>query len=150
MVNTTTTTAVQPLHIDAASILRDAEGELVAKLTSLERQQNLELKENKSTNPDKSSSNKSTNPDKSSSSKETEARSSPAQNTRNDATDSSKNKSDSQTMAQTMIKHFGPNAGADNKGSSSTAANVAEQGSKTNESKIDTTADVEKSKVYII
>ncbi|XP_016840274.1 protein stum [Nasonia vitripennis] len=103
MVNTTTTTAVQPLHIDAASILRDAEGELVAKLTSLERQQNLELKETDPT--DAGNGNKGTN-------------------------------------AQTMIKHFGPNAAGEDKGSSS-SGNVTEQAAKANESTLDTTADVE-------
>ncbi|OXU28619.1 hypothetical protein TSAR_010924 [Trichomalopsis sarcophagae] len=117
MVNTTTTTAVQPLHIDAASILRDAEGELVAKLTSLERQQNLELKEN--------------------------SRSSPATNRRTDATDAGKGKN--ATNAQTMIKHFGPNSGPEDKGSSS-AGNVTEQPGKANEIRLDATADVEKSK----
>ncbi|KAJ8679271.1 hypothetical protein QAD02_015058 [Eretmocerus hayati] len=91
VVNTTTATAVQPLQIDPASILPEAE--LVAKLSSLERKQNAAESSDKS----------------------------PASAT-----------SDQASNAETMIKHFGPNAMNGDK--SSTAAKSDQGSAKTNDS----------------
>lgn len=85
VVNTTTTTAVQPLQIDAASIL--AEAELVAKLSSLEKKQK-EMEAVAASSQEKQQSMKK---------EET-------------VTTKDHEKSKNGQMAQTMIKHFGPNS----------------------------------------
>ena len=112
VVNTTTTTAVQPLQIDASSIL--AESELVAKLTTLEKKQKLEER-----SPDSQVSSGSRK------NAENEAKAGSSSNPSKqqagtDDRDKDAGGGKNGNLTQTMIKHFGPNATADDsKGGSS-------------------------------
>ncbi|XP_011494482.1 PREDICTED: protein stum [Ceratosolen solmsi marchali] len=127
VVNTTTTTAVQPLQIDASSIL--AESELVTKLTNLEKiQQNLEI-ENE--NPDSRKFSHLKKREEHEIKLDQNQQSTMTNNIRSQIMttdlikdeikeDNKETNSKCSNISQTMVKHFGPNSNDEQKSSSNT------------------------------
>ncbi|XP_023318599.1 protein stum [Trichogramma pretiosum] len=127
VVNTTTATAVQPLQIDAAAVL--AEAELVAKLSALEQQQKKEKDENKPAgSPLVTISRPSPTPDSltKGSTNAAAAAQSPASQ---------------ETKTQTMIKHFGTGATGATNDTATTTEKQSNQGAAVKASTPTTTAD---------
>ncbi|KAL7304861.1 hypothetical protein TKK_0002667 [Trichogramma kaykai] len=118
VVNTTTATAVQPLQIDAAAVL--AEAELVAKLSALEQQQKKEKDENKPAgSPLVTISRPSPTPDSLTKGSSASA---------NAAAAAAQSPASQETKTQTMIKHFGTGATGATNDTATTTEKQSNQG----------------------